>query len=35
MSAAALKKGGVEFTNGKRPGASQCGCQEHKDPATR
>jgi hypothetical protein len=21
--------------NGKRPGASQCGCQEHKDPVTR
>ena len=23
------------ITNGKRPGASQCGRQEHKDPVTR
>jgi hypothetical protein len=25
----------VVFTNGKRPGASPCGRQEHKDPVTR
>jgi hypothetical protein len=27
--------GHAHVTNGKRPGASQCGRQEHKDPVTR